>query len=209
MDAPVAIVEPAPPRVAASDYYARDAHERELCESASHPDWLYLAIPPLLVAGAITLDAQVFKYDWATFGGGKDTNGSTVVRDIGPMLVGATWGLFMGSFYPSMPKCSPHFVSTMPPEGEVRTMWPIALAFAILAGATAPVIDYIAIGPVPEGWSDAERVSRIVLAGAFAFGGALIPYLLPPKTIRATRELLNLRATVSAQSSFVSYTFQF
>ena len=155
------------------------------------------------------LDAQVFKYDWATFGGGHDTNGSTAVRDIGPMLVGATWGLFMGSFYPSMPKCSPHFVNTAPPEGQVRTMWPVALAFAILAGATAPVIDYIAIGPVPEGWSDAERVSRIVLAGAFAFGGALIPYLIPPKTVRAARELVNLRASISAQSSFVSYTFQF
>lgn len=206
MDAPVAIVEPAPPRVAATDNYARNDRERELCESASKPDWLYLAIPPLLVAGAVTLDAQVFKYDWATFGG---TNGSPVVRDLGPALVGLTWGTFIGSFYPSMPKCSPHFVSTIPPEGQVRTSWPIALSFALLAGATAPVIDYIAIGPVPEGWTDAERVSRIVVAGVLGFGAALIPYLIPPKTVRAMRELVNLRASVSAQSSFVSYTFQF
>ncbi len=206
MDAPVAIVEPAQSKVAASDNYARDAREKELCESASHPDWLYLAIQPLLVAGAITLDAQVFKYDWATFGG---TTGSPVVRDIGPVLVGATWGMFMGSFYPSMPKCSPHFVTTIPPEGQVRSDWPIAFAFAILAGATAPIVDYIAIGPVPDAWTDAERVSRIVLAATFAFGTALIPYVLPPKTLRAMRELMKLRATVSAQSSFVSYTFNF
>ncbi len=206
MDAPVAIVEPAQPKVAASDNYARDAREKDLCESASHPDWLYLAIQPLLVAGAVTLDTQVFKYDWATFGG---TNGSPIVRDIGPMLVGATWGMFIGSFYPSLPKCSPHFVSTIPPEGQVHSMWPAAFAFAILAGATAPIGDYIAIGPVPDAWTDGERVSRVILAASFAFGTALIPYVLPPKTLRAARELLNLRASVSAQSSFVSYTFNF
>jgi hypothetical protein len=200
------IVEPADARVAAADYYARTARERELCESASRPDWLYLAIPPLLVAGAVTLDAEVFKYDWSIFGG---TTGSPAVRDIGPSLVGLTWGLFLGSFYPSMPKCSPHFVSTVPPEGEVRTSWPVAFAFAILAGATAPIIDYMAIGPVPDAWTDGERVSRVLLAGGLAFGAALIPYILPPKTVRAVRELVNLRATVSAQSSFVSYTFQF
>jgi hypothetical protein len=204
VDSPPAIVEFAP--VAATDNYARNARERELCESASRPDWLYIAIPPVLVAVAIALDTQVFKYDWATFGG---TNGSPVVRGIGPALVGLTWGTALGSFYPSMPKCSPHFVNTIPPEGQVRTSWPVALAFAALAGATAPIIDYIAIGPVPDAWTDAERVSRIIIAGTFAFGAALIPYLIPPKTVRAARELVNLRATVSAQSSFVSYTFHF
>jgi hypothetical protein len=206
VDAPVAIVEPASPRVAATDNYARNDRERELCTSASHPDWLYLAIPPLLVAGAITLDTQVFKYDWATFGG---TDGSPVVRDIGPALLGLTWGVALGSLLPSMPKCSPHFVSTIPPEGQVRTSWPVAFAFALLAGATAPMIDYIAIGPVPEAWTDAERVSRVIIAGTLAFGAAFIPYLIPPKTVRAMHQLFDLRATVSAQSSFVSYTFHF
>jgi hypothetical protein len=207
--APPAIVEPAPPpppRVAATDFYARGSREAELCESASKPDWLYLAIPPLLVAGAITLDTQVFKYDWSVFGG---TTGSTFVRDIGPALVGATWGLFIGSFHPSMPKCSPHFVSTAPPEGQVRTSWPIALSFALLAGITAPVVDYIAIGPVPDAWTDGERVSRLVVAGAFAFGMALFPYLVAPKPLRAMRELINLRATVSAHGTFVNYTLHF
>jgi hypothetical protein len=208
---PPAVVEPAPlkpglDRVATTDFYARSARERDLCQSASHPDWLYLAVQPLLVAGAIALDTQVFKYDWATFGG---TEGSTFVRDIGPEIVGLTWGTFIGSFIPSMPKCSPHFVSTIPPEGQIRTSWPLAFAFAFFAGMTAPFVDYIAIGPVPDAWSNGERVSRVVLASTFAFGAAFIPYLLPPKTMRAARELENIRATVSAQGTFVSYTTHF
>ncbi len=192
--------------VAATDFYGRNAHETDLCVSASKPDWLYLAIPPLLVAGAITLDTQVFKYDWASFGG---TTGNPAVRDLGPALVGATWGLFMGSFFPSMPKCSTHFVTTTPPEGLVRTQWPIALSFAILAGITAPLVDYIAIGPVPLSWQDGERVSRIVVASTFAFGMALFPYLVPPKPLRAMRELFNIRASITPQASFVSYSARF
>ena len=200
MDAQPAIVQPADlqTHVAATDNYPRDAHERELCETASKPDYLYLTIPFVLTAGATVLDSIVVKYD-----------PNEPVRDLGPALVGLTWGTFVGSFFPSMPKCSPHFVTTAPPEGDVRASWPVAFAFALLAGATAPVIDYIAIGPVPDAWSNAERVTRIVLAGTVAFGAAFIPYLIPPRTVWAARQLQHLRATVSAQSSFVSYTFQF
>ncbi len=204
---PPAVVEPAPTHaVAAQQIYPRGAREEELCSSASHPDWLYLSIPPLLVAGAIALDTQVFKYDWSVFGG---TDGSPVVRDVGPALVGMTWGLFIGSFMPSMPKCSPHFVTTIPAEGQVATPWPVALSFALFAGITAPIVDYIAIGTVPDAWGDGERVSRIVVAGLFGFGAALLPYLLPPKTVRAARELERIRATVSARGTFVSYTLPF
>jgi hypothetical protein len=123
--------------------------------------------------------------------------------------VGLTWGVFIGSFYPSLPKCSPHFANATPPEGQVRTMWPMALSFALLAGATAPLVEFIAIGPVPEPWSNAERVTRLLLAGGLAFGSALIPYVLPPKTLRAARELLNLRPSISAHGSFVSYSLRF
>jgi hypothetical protein len=108
-----------------------------------------------------------------------------------------------------MPKCSPHYVSTTPPEGDVHASWPVAFAFALLAAATAPVVDYIAIGPVPDAWSNAERVTRIVLAGTVAFGAAFIPYLIPPRTVWAARQLQHLRANISAQSSFVSYTVTF
>lgn len=206
---PPAVVEAAPERenaVAAQDLYARTARERDLCASASHPDWVYLSIPPLLVAGAIALDTQVFKYDWAVFGG---TTGSPVVRDIGPSLLGLTWGFFLGSFMPAMPKCSPHFVSTAPPEGQVRTPWGLALSIALLAGLTAPILDYAVVGGAPDAWDDGERVSRVILSGALAFGAALLPYLLPPKTVRAARELEKIRATVSAQGTYVSYTLSF
>jgi hypothetical protein len=169
-----------------------------LCEEASTADWLYLSIPPVLVAGAVALDTQVFKYD-----------GSAFVRELGPAFIGLTWGTFFGSFYPSLPTCSPHFATSIPPEGDVRTNWPLALAFAALAGATAPIVDFIAIGPVPTTWSDAERVTRLFVAGTLAFGAAFIPYLLPPKTVRAARELLKLRPSVSAQGSFVSYSLRF
>jgi hypothetical protein len=207
MDAQPAIVEvggsadggtPQFGSVAATDNYARSDQERELCDKASRPDWLYLAIPPVLTAGALVLDSIVVKYD-----------PNEPVRDIGPLLVGLTWGTFIGSFWPSMPKCSPHYVTTAPPEGDVHASWPVAFAFALLAAATAPVVDYIAIGPVPDAWSNAERVTRIVLAGTVAFGAAFIPYLIPPKTVWAARQLQHLRANISAQSSFVSYTLQF
>ena len=200
MDAQPAIVQPADlrTRVAATDYYARDARERDLCETASKPDYFYLTIPFVLTAGAVVLDSIVMKYD-----------PNEPVRDLGPALVGLTWGSFVGAFFPSMPKCSPHIVTTAPPEGDVRASWPVAFAFALLAGATAPVVDYIAIGPVPDAWGNAERVSRIVISGTLAFGAAFIPYLIPPRTVWAARQLQHLRASVSAQSSFVSYTFQF
>ncbi len=198
---------PPPPAivVAATDLYPRDVREQELCEQASRPDWLYLSIPPLLVAGAIVLDTQVFKYDAQVFGYG----GSAVVRELGPTFIGLAWGLFVGSVHPSLPKCSPHFTSATPPEGQVRTSWPIALSFALLAGATAPFVDFIAIGPVPDAWADGERVMRVVLAGTFAFGAALIPYLLPPKPLRATRELLNIRPSISARGTLISYSLSF
>ena len=63
--------------------------------------------------------------------------------------------------------------------------------------------------PCPIAWSSGERASRIILAGTIAFGTAFIPYLIPPKTVWAARQLQHLRATVSAQSSYVSYTFHF
>ena len=189
--------------VAATDLYPRTAREKELCEAASTVDWLYLGISPPLIAGAIALDTQVFKYDPSVF-----------VRELGPSFIGLTWGFFVGSFYPSMPKCSPHFTSTVPPEGQVRTSWPVALSFALLAAMTAPVLDWIVIGPVPannttELWPTEERVMRIVLAGTIAFGSALLPYLLPPKPLRASRKLIDIRPTVGPGSAFVSCSLKF
>jgi hypothetical protein len=203
MHYPARALDAAPPppaiTVAATDLYPRNAREQELCDAASRPDWLYLAIPPVLLAGAIVLDvSDAVKYA-----------GSAPVRVLGSGSIGLTWGLLVGSIYPSMPKCSHHFTTTAPPEGQVRTTWPIAVSFALLAAITAPILDYVALGPVPVDWGTDERVTRVVVASALAFGTAFIPYLIPPKPMRATRELLNLRPAISAHSAFISYSLQF
>ena len=195
---PPAEVAPALPRAAATDFYPRDARERELCDKASTPDWLYLAFPPLFVAGTIALDSQVFK-----------TDGNPAVRTIGSSLVGVTWGFFVGAWWPAMPKCSPHWVPGAPPEGNVRVDWPIALAIALFAGATAPVVVAIEAGLATDAWDNTERVLHTVLPGVFAFGTALLPYLFAPKTLRAARELQNLRASADSRGAFVSYTLHF
>ncbi len=195
---PPAETAPAPPPPAATDIYPRDARERELCDRAGSPDWLYLTVPPLLFAGAIVLDTQVFKFD-----------PQPGVRTIGPGLVGLTFGVMAGAIYPAMPKCSMHWAPTEPPEGVVRTSWPLAFAIAGLSMVLGPVFENIATGPVPLDWTTEERVTRLLLTGGLSFTGALLPYLLPPKTMRAARELRDLRVGASATGAFATYTFRF
>lgn len=190
-------VAPRPP-LAATDIYPRDAQERELCDRASGADWLYMAVPPFLVAGAIVLDSQGLKYQDSAF-----------VRTLGPASVGLTWGFFVGGFYLALPKCSPHWVPGAPPEGDVRATWPMAIAMAMFAGATAPIVVGIETGPLPTSWTTAERAGRVVTAGLVGFGSALLPYVLPPKTWRAAKELQRLRATVSEEGAYVSWGMAF
>ena len=195
---PPAEIAPALARPAATDLYPREARERELCDKAGSPDWLYVSIPTALAVGAIVLDNQVIM---------RDANPG--VRMIGANLVGATWGFFVGSWWPAMPKCSPHWVPGAPPEGNVRNDLPIALAIALFAGITAPVAVAIETAWMPDTWDNTERVLRTVMPGVVAFGTALLPYLFPPKTLRAARELQNLRASADSRGAFVSYTLQF
>lgn len=186
------------PKPAATDLYPRDAEERELCAKASNPDWLYLAVPPVLVAGAIALDSQfLMKQD------------SSVVRMIGPATVGLTWGFTFGGMYLALPKCSPTYVSTIPAEGDVRASWPLAIALAMLAGATAPVVVGIETGGAPVEWETVERTFRVITSAGFAFGGALLPYLLPPKTWRAMQKLKDIRAGASKDGFFVGLSLTF
>jgi hypothetical protein len=133
---------------------------------------------------------------------------------MGPTVLGLTWGLWIGSFYPSMPKCSPHFTSTTPPEGRVRTDWGIAVGMALFAAMTAPLMDWIVIGPVPqvgnlEIWPTEERVARVLLAGGTAFAAAFIPYILPPLPVRAMNQLIDIRPTVGPHSAFLSASMRF
>jgi hypothetical protein len=93
-----------------------------------------------------------------------------------------------------------------------------AVATPLLAGATAPLLVGIetGTGAVTTPWSTAERTGRLVTAGVAGAGGALLPYLIPPKTWRAAKELQKIRvgavaSTGSAAPSgaLVSYTLRF
>jgi hypothetical protein len=174
----------APYVYAPGDIYPRDGQERTLCAIASHPDWPYLLGLVVLDAGAIavgSLDAV-------------QGSNSLPVRFIGPVAVGATWGITVGGAWLALPKCSPEWVGSTPREGGVRATWPLALSLALLAGATAPVIDAIAQGDNSTSpYSTFEREMHVVAAGVAGFGGALLPYLLPPRTWVAALELDRIR----------------
>jgi hypothetical protein len=171
----------------------------ELCEKASSPDVPYIA------AGVVLTGASIF---FDTLARGSSPEG---IRYLGPSAVGLTWGFTLGGLYLALPKCSPDFVSSSPPEGNVRTRWEIAIAFAALSGLTAPVIVATETGTIPEQWSNGERVMRLVLASGFGVVGSLVPYVLPPQTWRAAKELENLRAgpTDEGRGAFVSWRVRF
>ena len=125
---PAAQVE-APYAYAATDERPRSAHERDLCKTASQYDWMYSGGTLLLTAGAIALDNLVIQ-------SAKEPE----LRLTGPALVGLTWGSVLGGGYLSLPKCDPGLVNAPPPEGDVHVRWPIAVAIALFAGATAPLV---------------------------------------------------------------------
>jgi hypothetical protein len=168
---------------APGDIYPRTEREKELCERASSPDWLYMV-------GLLALDAGAI---W--FGSTNDVKlaSSLAVRMSGPALIGITWGATLGGGWLALPKCAPHWVDEPPREGDVRTTWPLALSIALLAGATAPIVNGIAVGPLPGVWDTPEREMHVVVAAVAGFGGALLPYVLPPGTYRAARELERIR----------------
>ncbi len=185
---------------AANDERPRGAGEEDLCASASHPDWLYLGGLFLLDVASVGVDANFFQ-----------TRGEPGVRLLGPGFVGLTWGATLGGGYLALPKCSPAFVSSAPPEGDTRKSWPLATALALLSGATAPILVGIetGTGAVTVPWSTEERSARLFVAGGSAFVGAFVPYLLPPKTWRAAKELERIRAGATQGGAFVSYTLLF
>jgi len=187
---------------AATDERPRTPEEKRLCATASGVDWLYLGAGVVLTAGAVAFD---------TYERGPSHGLPEGIRYLGPASVGLTWGFTVGGLYPSLPKCSPDYVTGAPPEGSVRTDWEIAIIFAALAGLTAPFLEAIETGTIPPDWSNTERAMRLVLASGFGIAGALVPYLLPPKTWRAAKELEHLRAspTADGHGGFVSWGVRF
>jgi hypothetical protein len=198
--APPALSAPLPPADAAAaagsrdavpsyarapgDIYPRGARERALCDIASHADWEYLVGLVLLDSGAVVVGSL-----------NKIKSSPTLpARFVGPTAIGFAWGLTVAGAWLAMPKCSPEWVGESPREGTVHVTWPIALSFALLAGATAPVVNAVIAGyDTTSPYSTLEREMHIVAAGLAGFGGALIPYLVPPRTWAAVQELDRIR----------------
>jgi hypothetical protein len=204
---------PQPPSAyvyAPGDIYPRGSREEELCAEASHPDWFYLG-------GLLALDVLGI---WAGTSSAIKYSSSIPVRFSGPVMIGVTWGATVGGGWLALPQCNPHWVSSPPREGDVRANWPVALSLAALAGVTAPLVNGIAFGTcgapgtcqggLPADWTTFEREMHLVAAGVSGFGGALLPYLLSPRTWSAAREIDRIRFGADARGSvFVGYSAPF
>lgn len=188
----------APYVYAASDIRPRQTKEIELCEKASHFDWQY--------TGAFTLG--FFLSIYANIGHLKHSS-EPGVRLIGPGLVGFTWGGFLSGGYLSLPKCDPLYADGPPPEGNVRTIWPLATAIAVISGVTGPIMDYAFLGPVGRSWSVTERSARVFVGAAFGVVGSLFPYVLPPKTWAARKEIDRIRVEGMPGGAAFTYTVRF
>ncbi len=181
MDAQPAMDPPAY-RYAATDLRPRSSREMELCEKASTFDWQYTGAWFLGFVGSVWLNIDVLKL-----------SNEPGIRLIGPGLVGFTWGATLGGGYLSLPKCDPTWTPNVPPEGDVRASWPLAAAITVLAGAMGPVMDFTFLGPVKTEWTVPERSARVFIGIGSGMLGALFPYVLPPRTWSAKKEIEKLR----------------
>lgn len=183
---------------AATDYRPRQPREIQLCEKASSFDWLYTGTMALGVVGSEYVNIGVVKF-----------SETPAVRMIGPGMVGFFWGAFLSGAYLSLPKCDPMWAEGPPPEGNIRAAWPMAVAISLLATVTAPAMDYIFLGAVPLNWPVPERSERLFFAMGTGLVGSLFPYVLPPKTWAAKKEIERIRLGEVAGGPFVSYGFTF
>jgi hypothetical protein len=137
---------------------------------------------------------------------------SVLLRLSGPAAIGLSWGATVGGAWLALPKCSPQWTGEPPREGNVHANWPIALSLALLAGATAPLINGIAIGSydLPLTWTTVERAMHLVDAGLAGFVGAFLPYLIPPTTWSAAREIERIRFGADGHGGmFLGYSGRF
>src|SRR4051794_31395274 len=128
---------------------------------------------------------------------------------LGPALVGFTWGGFLSGGYLSLPKCDPLWAYGAPPEGDVRSSWPIAVAIATISGVTAPIMDYAFLGPLKQSWSVRERSERVFIGIGAGVIGAIFPYVLSPRTWSAAKEIQKIRAEGNPAGATFFYTTTF
>lgn len=167
---------------AAADLRPRQPREIELCEQASHFDWLYTGTFVLGFIGA----------NYANLGYLKHTQ-EPGYRLTGVGLVGFTWGGILGGGYLSLPKCEPQRVPSIPPEGDIRASWPMAVAIAALSGITAPMVEATFVGPGKGEWTVPERSARVFVGIGTGIAGSLFPYLVSPRPWAAKKEIEKLR----------------
>ena len=188
----------APYVYAATDIRPRQAKEIELCDAASTFDWEYTGAFALAYGAATYLDIGPMKQ--------SDT---LAVRLSGPALVGFTFGGLLSGAFLSLPKCDPLWAEGPPPEGNVRTIWPIATGIAIISGIMGPILDYTFLGPVSLQWAVAERSARVFIAAGAGVLGSLFPYLLPPRTWSARKQIDRMRVMGTPAGATVSYVVTF
>lgn len=179
---------------AASDLRPRQTREIELCKKASDFDWLYTGTMLAGEAASIYLSSTPLK-----------EGESAPVRLLGPAAVGFFWGGFLSGGYLSLPKCDPLWAGGAPPEGDVRASWPMAVTISLISIATAPAIDYIFLGPVKPWWEVPERSARIFVAMGTGVLGSLFPYLVPPSTWAARKEIDKIRLAPVAGGATVGW----
>lgn len=218
--------DPSPPGpyvYAASDFRPRQTREIELCERASTTDWVYLSGLGAGLVASIALDTAVFRQigtrreaeneTWEAWE--ARTKGDLSLpagRTFGAGLVGLSVGALVGGMYLAFPKCDRMNAYGPPPEGSARKVWPTALTLALASAALGPIMVAIESG-APYGrvleWEVSERAVHFIVPVFTGFAGAFLPYLFPPKTWRAAREIERIRAGVAGNGAYVGYTFRF
>lgn len=183
---------------AAADIRPRQAREIELCAKASQFDWMYSGAALIGVVSGVYANTQHLKQ--------SEEPG---VRLVGPAWIGFSWGMLLSGGYLSLPKCEPTWAYGAPPEGSVRSPWPLAVVIAMAAGATAPAMDYVFLGPVKPEWMVWERSTRVFIGIGTGVLGAAFPYLVSPKPWAATKEIERIRLGMQAGGPFVSYMLTF
>jgi hypothetical protein len=191
-------MDPPAYRYAATDLRPRSSREVELCEKASTFDWQYTGGFFLAFVGSVWVNIDVLKL-----------SNEPGIRLIGPGLVGFTWGGTLSGGYLSLPKCDPQWPPGAPPEGDVRASWPLAAAITVLAGAMGPIMDFTFLGPVKPEWTVPERTARVFIGAGAGMLGALFPYVLPPRTWAAKKEIEKLRVEGVPSGFMMGYATTF
>lgn len=195
---PTSLPDPPAYVYAPTDIRPRQTREIELCKRASDFDYVYTGAMAAGFTAGVLLSSDTLKEAH-----------EPGIRLLGPAAVGFFWGGFLSGGWLSLPKCDPLWAGGPPPEGDVRSSWPIALTITMLSLATAPAIDYIFLGPVDLDWRVTERSARIFVAMGASVAGSLFPYLVPPKTWAARKEIDRLRVTPVAGGATLGWGTSF